>query len=348
MTNAHDRAENLEREVDAQRSRIETRLDALQDRLSPGQFIDEALRYTRSGAGADYVNNLGRSVKNNPLPVALVGVGLAWLMARPASGQRIPEHHSDARVPAVVTPDPYPVATVKTTTFKRSAHARQDDGKHRSEWLDDAGKKYHAVADEAGNRAGHFVDETGKTYRGFVDETGNRISDFRDETGKRLDDASGWASHNWTLARERAADAQRAVGEGIDHARDRAAQAGRDLQDQASQTGRDIQHQAAVAGRGLESFLREQPLVAGALAFAVGAAIGASLPHTRQEDEAFGEQSDALKDRAATEAEGLYEQGRETVKSAYGDASEKAERLYDDAKSSVSGSDNRDSTTSRL
>ncbi len=50
-------------------------------RLSPGRMVDEALVYAREAGVADFGRNLGRSVRDNPLPVALVGVGLAWLMA---------------------------------------------------------------------------------------------------------------------------------------------------------------------------------------------------------------------------------------------------------------------------
>jgi hypothetical protein len=48
------------------------------------------------------------------------------------------------------------------------------------------------------------------------------------------------------------------------------------------------------AERGAESILRENPLAVGAVALAIGAAIGMSLPSTSVEDEWMGETKDRL------------------------------------------------------
>src|SRR3546814_11202617 len=58
------------------RSRSEMRetLDAIQSKLTPAQMMDEAMTYFRNGPG-EFASNLGRVVRNNPVPMALVGVG---------------------------------------------------------------------------------------------------------------------------------------------------------------------------------------------------------------------------------------------------------------------------------
>ncbi|GLQ55808.1 DUF3618 domain-containing protein [Devosia nitrariae] len=310
----HRSSEELQRDIDHQRHAVESRLDSLQARLSPGQLLDEALRYTREGPGAEYVDNLKRSATQNPIPVALLGISLAWLMGRPAAAPASDNHQSAFNED--LDYDPYPLATVKGTSLQRLGHSPYDDGRHQSEFVDDAGKKYRAFADETGSRAGHFVDETGNTFRGFMDEAGNRVTEFRDEAGNLLDEATGWASHSWRAA---GSAMHRAKG-GIDSLRDRTMHAGEGLYRRADQFG-----------GGLEHFLRDQPLVAGALAFAIGAAIGAAAPHTREEDELMGEASDRLKDRAADEARDLYREGKEQVQQRYGEAKEEAARLYEES-----------------
>ena len=305
----HRSSEDLQREIELQRNKIEARLDSLQARLSPGRLLDEALSYTREGPAAEYVENLKRSTVQNPLPMALLGVSLAWLMARPATGQRLSAEDEDRDY------DPFPLATVKGTSLQRLGHTRYDDGRHQSEFADDAGRKYRAFADESGNRAGHFVDEAGNTFRGFMDEANNRITDFRDEAGNLLDEASGWANHSWRAA----GTAMRRARGGMDSLRERTKHAGEDLYRRADQFG-----------GGLEGFLRDQPLVAGALAFAVGAMIGAAAPHTREEDELMGKASDRLKDRATREAHDLYLEGKEQVQQRYSEAKENAPRLFGD------------------
>ena len=74
--------EDLKRDVAEERARVDATLDEVQRRLTPGQLIDEVLHHGR-GAGSDFMANLGRSLAANPIPAALVGVGLMWLLLAP-------------------------------------------------------------------------------------------------------------------------------------------------------------------------------------------------------------------------------------------------------------------------
>jgi ElaB/YqjD/DUF883 family membrane-anchored ribosome-binding protein len=72
-------SEQLERQTEQSRAEVELTIDELRARLTPGQIVDEIMAYSRGGAG-QFVSNLGRQVTNNPLPVALMGAGLAWFL----------------------------------------------------------------------------------------------------------------------------------------------------------------------------------------------------------------------------------------------------------------------------
>lgn len=74
-----DRPEDVERRIAEDRQRIDGTINALQDRLSPGQLLDQAMAYMKQGGG-ETAGNWGRAVKENPFPLLLTGVGLAWLM----------------------------------------------------------------------------------------------------------------------------------------------------------------------------------------------------------------------------------------------------------------------------
>src|SRR5690606_37685275 len=100
----------------------------------------------------------------------------------------------------------------------------------------------------------------------------------------------------------------------------------------ASRLGSDLQSNASRLSRDAVRTLEEQPLVAAALAFAAGAAIGAILPRTREEDRLMGEMSDDIKDQASQAAAELYEQGKEKASEVYEDVSEQARRVYEDTK----------------
>ena len=324
----HKTAAELEREIQVQRTRVESTIDQIQERLSPGQLVDELLSYGKSHGGGDFVANLGRSATSNPLPVALVGIGLAWLMAKPAGttatrdaaeGDHAWNDSINARRgydAGSDYDDSYPVTIISGSTMQRLGQVNEDDQTY-SEFADDAGKKFRALTDQTGKRAGHFVDEAGNSFSGFTDSAGEQVKHFRDEAGNLLDDASGWAAHNWQKVREKLHDVRDAVGSGRDQASASLGKAGVQA-DQLTQT---------VLGQ-----FRDQPLVGGALAFALGAALGSALPHTPQEDALMGEAADAVKEQAGAQAADLYEQGKEQVSDLVDKAKGKAGDLYDEAK----------------
>lgn len=332
----HKSSADLQREIDAQRSRVEDTIDQIQDKLSPGQLVDELLNYTKGGG--EIVSNLQRQVTSNPLPVALLGVSLAWLMAKPANGATSNYEADKAwnrsinRNRGYGNPDldeeeygDYPVTIISGTSMRHAGHSTDEHGRRFANFTDDAGKKFRALSDESGKRAGHFIDETGNRFKGFTNAAGERIEHFRDEAGNAMDEASGWASHTWQKARGKLQE----VG---DDARARA-EAGRNS---AGQAAGAMQDQVGNLNQMILTQFRDQPLVGGGLAFALGAALGSALPHTAQEDALVGEQSDALKHRVSDKAADLYEEGKEKVGEAYTDASEKAGAAYERAKSSVS------------
>ena len=74
-------AQELEREVEASRAGVEHTIDELRGRLSVGQMVDEGMKYFRESGGGEMTQRLGEQVRSNPLPLVLVGVGLAWLMS---------------------------------------------------------------------------------------------------------------------------------------------------------------------------------------------------------------------------------------------------------------------------
>ena len=100
--------------------------------------------------------------------------------------------------------------------------------------------------------------------------------------------------------RERASELSHAAGAGLHRAGDTMRDAGSAVRHRAGAarrsaagTGRDMRH-------GLDTLIEDQPLVAGAIAMALGAAVGGALPRSRMEDQMFGEQSDRAMEAART------------------------------------------------
>lgn len=70
--------------ISATRADLDANLAAIQRQLSTESLIHQTVDYLRSNPGAFFAN-LGDTVKSNPVPVALLGVSLGWLML---SGRR--------------------------------------------------------------------------------------------------------------------------------------------------------------------------------------------------------------------------------------------------------------------
>jgi len=70
--------QQLERETEQTRARLAETLEELKT-MTPGRVLDEVLDYAKEGGG-DLLRGLGRQVSDNPMPAALIGAGLVWMM----------------------------------------------------------------------------------------------------------------------------------------------------------------------------------------------------------------------------------------------------------------------------
>jgi hypothetical protein len=73
-------SEQLRREAEEARWQLSATLEELRDRITPGRVVDQLIDYTRDGPVAEFLRNLGREARENPMPLALIGIGVAWLI----------------------------------------------------------------------------------------------------------------------------------------------------------------------------------------------------------------------------------------------------------------------------
>jgi gas vesicle protein len=79
--NGSRRPTQIMAEINRTRDEMDQTLNAIEQRLTPGQLVDQGLDFLKHSGAREYAANLGHSVKTNPLPVTLAGIGLAWMMA---------------------------------------------------------------------------------------------------------------------------------------------------------------------------------------------------------------------------------------------------------------------------
>lgn len=80
MASDHRSAADIEREIEEERSALARTLDEIHDRLSFESLSNDLMGRVRDGSG-DIGRSIVRTARENPIPVALTAVGLAWLLA---------------------------------------------------------------------------------------------------------------------------------------------------------------------------------------------------------------------------------------------------------------------------
>lgn len=277
----HRSPEEIERQLEKERAGLAEDLDDLRDKFSIDTIVRQTADQIRAHSG-DIGASVSRAVKENPLAIAVTGVGLAWLIFGDKSGGRSMRDHDDHydryRDRRRDNYDPYAAqstyyagsrgSTPATGAARRSAGVQEDD---LPAWARSVDHTHHGGEDDThgGPSAKDRLAGASSAARGKMQETAGSMQDRAKALRERL-------SHGTEQLSEEGRARVLAAREKAHHARETAmARMGE---------GRD---------RAVDMF-EEQPLIAGALALAVGAAIGAALPHTRIEDEYFGETSDEL------------------------------------------------------
>lgn len=278
------RSAGIEQEIEQTRTRMDETLGAIQEKLSPGQLVDQVLAYSKGGPG-QYFSNLGRTAQQNPVPVALLGVGLAWLMMSSSkTGDRDYAAEADYAEEEYDTDEDY---DSDYGLFEYEEKGALSSGREAGvvggyTGLEDEmlGEEYLRERDPS--PAGLYV-----ATRGEEDEPGE-VEESRKERAKES------AARMKAKVGEAADRASERAGEAAGVAQARARRAARAARRGGRRLGYKGRRQVSQASRGVQHFLREQPLVLGALGIAVGAALGAGLPATRREDALMGDARDDL------------------------------------------------------
>jgi ElaB/YqjD/DUF883 family membrane-anchored ribosome-binding protein len=144
--------------------------------------------------------------------------------------------------------------------------------------------------------------------------------------GRTLDRTKGAAARVQHMATDTAHTALHQSGEAFSGAADTVGQAASSLMERtnemARRTGRAASNTASRTGSGIGQLAREQPYLVAGVGFALGVALGALLPLTRQENEMLGEQAERLKDSARDMASEGYEKVKSVAQRTYEAASE--------------------------
>jgi ElaB/YqjD/DUF883 family membrane-anchored ribosome-binding protein len=303
--------EQIERNIERTRSEMAGTLGDIQKTLSPGQLVDQALGYLDEKSG-QIGSTLMNTVRENPIPATLVGVGLAWLVTSGWTGSSGGWRQSR-------------YASMPRSGTRAGSYGSVDySSRHMTAGMSggyasgQSSIPEHAMGERAfterrlrsGDRrmnsgAGSMPTWTGEDRRHGERRAamgmGQRMGEVLGETKSAMGHAAETVKHK---ASETAGQMRETVGQ----VREKASE----LTDEARQRALEMSHRVQEQTRRL---IDEQPLILGALGIAVGAALGASLPRTRQEDRLMGEARDELLHRADETGGEMLREVREQVKS---------------------------------
>lgn len=313
----------LEREVEGTRARLTDTIEELRERVSPGQLFEQAIDYARGAGGTEMLRNLGRSVRDNPMPLLLIGAGIGWLMLSDnRSGNNRYSDYDDSRR-ALPPPMPY-TGSSGYQDASDMISTSEGTGMHGSggpSMTERASQTAAGLRDRVGDTASRAGETASDAWRGVagtasaaastVSNTASRVTDGASHLAGRAADAAGGA---WRSASDTAASLGSRTAETTQRLRERASHLG---------------HQ----GRsGLETMMRDQPLLLGILGLAVGAAFGAALPRSETEDRLLGETRDSVANRLSSLAEQTYAQARTAANEHMAHAKEAMGETYERAK----------------
>jgi ElaB/YqjD/DUF883 family membrane-anchored ribosome-binding protein len=86
--------DKIEADINRSRHALNDTIEQLGGKLSPGQILDEALGLAKGQAG-QFTANLGRQVKDNPVPLLLVAAGVGMLFMKHREGNGAGVSHED-------------------------------------------------------------------------------------------------------------------------------------------------------------------------------------------------------------------------------------------------------------
>lgn len=297
----HDDPALIREQIDYTRAQMGSTIQAISERLSPDNLIEQAKSSAKEatvGRINDMKNeanrrvegassSLSQTIRDNPLPVAVIGLGLGWLFLSERK-------KSDM--------DTYRMGDYERQPGRYQYYGEGNGGRPLAEARDFASKAATAVerkASQLKNKVGHVVHEATDAVEEAASRTGEAVSD----TASQVGDSIGHTAER--------------VGETTEMLQDRAGQAAETARIEAMRLRQEAEMRSRRAAmRTKESFwenMNDNPLAVGAVLAIVGAAVGAAIPTSDYENKLMGETRDRLLDEAKERAQDVVERVQTVV-----------------------------------
>lgn len=160
----------IEREVEDARGRVDRTVEALKDKMQPKELFDEATRIM-GGTSNKVLTTAVEQLRENPIPIALIGLGVAWLaISQTRRSSAASSGYPEGYYPTYEGYD-------EEETLRAKVRAKADAAKAK---LADTAEKAKARLADAQTQAGDGI----ATARGKVSEYAHLAQDKAGEYGR--------------------------------------------------------------------------------------------------------------------------------------------------------------------
>lgn len=300
-------AAQIEVEIDRTRSDMSSTIEAIGEKLSPQNVVEQAKETVRDAtvgrvermvdSAGEMVSNAGQSaqqtgtglldtIKQNPLPAGMAAAGIAWLLKNRQSGSQ------------------------GSGRYRSYDQAYRTHGGYGGGYQGEYGGTYQPPQGQAYQGGGYGGpgpgEKLGEAAGQARDTAGNLVSNVQQTTGDVVSGVQQRTSDVVGTATDRAGQVAGSVAEGVSGVAGTVTETARVMPYQLQHTARKAQWQ-------MSRLLNENPLALGVASVAVGAAAGLLLPTTRKEQEVLGQARDSVVEQAESKMREKMDQVEESV-----------------------------------
>lgn len=298
--------EQLQAQIEETRSQMGETIDAIQEKLSL-QNISEQVKEQVS----EQINNALDTAKESVYSATIGNLGKVGKFM-----QEFGKEVSKTEVVRTARSNPFPLVLiglgVGLLAYELSGKNKRRNYRYRNyegENRDYAGSN---------RRQGSSAMSTLKSASGAISGTAsNAYSSVSETTGNALESVKGAANSAYGSVTDAANKAYSSVSDYASTAYEKAGEYGTQAREQ------------------YDHYIEENPLAIGAVALAVGAAVGMAIPSTRYENQVMGEYSQQLLDRAQVAAGDLVDRVKEVATEARNTIGDEVKTAVDNTKKTI-------------
>jgi len=325
----------IKADIEQTRNEMSQKINQIQERLDPTRLKEQAQETVRSavsdstdalvnfvrGNAGDFGYTVVDTIKNNPVPAALVGIGLGWMIFKSFSSSS--SDRQDNKYDREYDRERYD--TPRSNDNRYAQYGRQYGNEYGTDYGDqsryayeDGGQYQGGSRYVAAQNPGYSSDFSGQSDQSRV---GQVVQSAQDKASDVLDQVQDTAGQLTGQVQETAQQAGQYVQEKVGQVREQASQLGEQAQQTLQGTGRQVQET-----------VENNPVPFGVAALVAGVLIGLALPETQAENQVMGEKRDQLIDNAQSVAQDVKQRVQSVVEEKLPEVKQTAQKVAEDLK----------------